>query len=129
MLQRSVRLIYLAVGGLCAGLGIVGAFLPVIPTTPFLLVALWAFSRSSARLQNWLYHHPRYGPTLRDWFEYGVICKRVKIIACTAMACSVPVVYYVSGTWIAVFVHGIVIVATALFILSRPSTAHDEPSV
>lgn len=121
MLQKSARLIYLAVGGLCTALGIVGAFVPVMPTTPFLLVALWAFGKSSPRLRDWLYHHPRYGPTLRDWFEHGAISVRVKAIAVIAMACSVPVVYHVSSSWIAVSVHGTIILATAVFILSRPS--------
>lgn len=128
MLQKSVRFIYLAIGGLCTTLGVVGAFLPVLPTTPFLLVALWAFSKSSPRLQNWLYHHPRYGATLRDWFEHGAISVRVKAIACIAMALSVPVVYHVSGSWIAVAVHGAVILATAAFILSRPSGSREAPS-
>ena len=121
MLQTTVRLIWLSIGGLCTGLGIVGAFVPVMPTTPFLLVALWAFGKSSPRLQNWLYNHPRYGPTLRDWFEHGAISTRVKIIACVAMASSIPVVYHVSQSPTAVAIHGTIIVATAIFILSRPS--------
>ena len=122
MLQNSVRIIYLVVGYLCTTLGVIGAFLPVLPTTPFLLVALWAFSKSSPRLKNWLYHHPRYGRTLQQWFEYGAISVRVKVIACTAMLCSVPVVYFISGSMIAVSVHGTIIFLTAIFILSRPST-------
>lgn len=121
MLKKSLRLIYLIVGGLCTAVGIVGVFLPVLPTTPFLLIALWAFSKSSPRLRNWLYHHPRYGRTLQEWFEYGAISVRVKIIACVAMLCSLPVIYYVSGSLIAVSVHGTIILLTAIFILSRPS--------
>jgi uncharacterized membrane protein YbaN (DUF454 family) len=123
MLRDSARLIYLVVGGLCTVLGIVGAFLPVMPTTPFLLVALWAFSKSSPKMRDWLYHHPRYGPTLRDWFEYGAVSARVKAIACIAMLFSVPAVYYLSESWIAVSVHGTIICITAIFILSRPSTS------
>lgn len=129
MLQKPIRLIYLAIGGLCTALGVVGAFVPVMPTTPFLLVALWAFSKSSPRLQNWLYHHPRYGPTLRDWFEHGAISVRVKVVACVAMFCSVPIVYHVSQSWIAVVIHGSVIFATATFIISRPSAPADPTSL
>jgi uncharacterized membrane protein YbaN (DUF454 family) len=125
MLQKTVRWVYLAIGGVCTALGVIGAFVPVMPTTPFLLIALWAFSKSSKRLQSWLYHHPRYGTTLKNWFEHGAISARVKTVACIAMLLSVPVVYHVSGSWLAVCIHGSIIAATAVFILSRPT---DSPS-
>ena len=81
MAPKAIRWIYLCAGWICTGLGILGAFLPVLPTTPFLLVALWAFSNSSPRLKEWLYHHPRYGETLQDWFEHGTIGVGVKVVA------------------------------------------------
>lgn len=121
MTSRHLRWIHLGIGWLFTGLGMVGAFLPVMPTTPFLLVALWAFSKSSPRLQRWLYEHPRFGPTLHSWFEHGVIGRPVKFIAVGSMAASVPIVWGVSGSMPIVSGHLVLVLLTAWFILSRPS--------
>ena len=122
MLQNQIRLIYLSIGWLCTCLGIIGAFLPVMPTTPFLLVAVWAFSRSSPRLKAWLYNHPRYGESIRDWFEHGAVSLPVKIFAVSTMTLSVPIVYFITGNLAIVTVHLVAIAAVAIFLVSRPST-------
>lgn len=122
MLKKTIKLLYLSAGLICTALGIIGAFVPVLPTTPFLLVALWAFSKSSPRLRNWLYNHARYGKTLREWFDHGVISTRVKIIAIAAMAVSIPTLYLLTESLLMVSIHAPVIILTAVFILSRPST-------
>lgn len=125
MLKKTVKLLYLSLGLACTGLGIIGAFMPVLPTTPFLLVALWAFSKSSERLRNWLYNHARYGKTLREWFDYGVISSRIKIIAIAALTISMPTLYLLTESLWLTSIHASVVVLTAIFILSRPSS-HPE---
>ncbi len=70
------------------GLGGIGAALPLIPTTPFLLLAAWAASRGSPQLHEWLYRHPRYGPVLRDWRDHRALRPRVKYLALLLMAAS-----------------------------------------
>jgi len=64
---------------------VIGAFLPLMPTTIFLIMAGWCFARSSPRLEAWLLNHPRFGSLLRDWRDYGAIPRRAKIAACTGM--------------------------------------------
>ncbi|MGV6872049.1 YbaN family protein [Pseudochelatococcus sp. B33] len=76
-----MRRLYLAAGLLFVALGFVGAFLPVLPTTPFLIVAVACFARSSPRLESWLLDHPRFGPLLRQWRERGAIPRRAKLMS------------------------------------------------
>ena len=83
--RPALRGIYLAAGFFFVALGFVGAFLPVLPTTPFLIVATACFARSSPRLESWLLDHPRFGPTLRDWRERGAIPRKVKMLALVGM--------------------------------------------
>jgi len=123
MIKRALKTLYFAIGLIATGLGIIGIFLPVMPTTPFLLLALWAFGKSSPRLQQWLYQHPRYGKTLREWSEYGVIARRIKCIAIGTMIVSVPIAYIVSQSLLALSIHAPIIVLVSLFIVSRPSHA------
>jgi uncharacterized membrane protein YbaN (DUF454 family) len=92
--SRSLRWLYLALGGLFFGLGVIGVLLPLVPTTPFMLLALWAFTRSSRRLESWLLAHRRFGPPLRRWREHRVVPLRAKLVAWGSMALSL--------TWMAV---------------------------
>ncbi|WP_142850750.1 YbaN family protein [Telmatospirillum sp. J64-1] len=124
---RRFRLLYLCLGWLCVGLGVIGAVLPVMPTTPFLLVALWAFSRSSQRFHDWLYHHPRFGPTLRAWRRHRVIPARAKLTALAAMVASLTYVsFFVAESWILPAVIAAFMSMPAAFILSCPSSVPAE---
>jgi len=121
---RPVRYATLAVGVLCLGLGILGLFLPVMPTTVFLLIAFWCFSRSSERLQRWLYDHPRLGRGLRQWHRHRVIPPKAKIAALSMLAASfLATLYFYAGNWIVPEIVGAVLVAVAVFILLCPSRA------
>lgn len=103
-------------------LGIVGAFLPVMPTTIFLLVALWAFSRSSPRFHRWLYEHPRLGPPLRAWHEHRVIPVRAKAAAIGMMAGSLLLTAAVFATdGVAVGIVAAILLPVAAFILLQRS--------
>lgn len=73
--------IYLSVGCLFVGIGAIGALLPILPTTPFLLLASFFFVRSSPRLNDWLLRSPLFGPFLRDWRDRRGVRPRVKLIA------------------------------------------------
>ena len=76
-----LRGVYLVLGLAFVALGFVGAFLPVLPTTPFLILAVACFARSSKRLESWLLEHPRFGSTLRDWRERGAVPRKAKMMA------------------------------------------------
>jgi uncharacterized membrane protein YbaN (DUF454 family) len=76
-----MRYVYLALGLFFVALGVIGIFLPVLPTTPFLILAAACFARSSPRLESWLLNHPHYGPMLRAWREHRAIPRKAKLMA------------------------------------------------
>lgn len=83
--SQLVRGVFLLLGVSFVVLGFVGVFLPILPTTPFLILAAACFARSSPRLENWLLQHPRFGPLLRDWRARGAIPRRAKLMALGGM--------------------------------------------
>lgn len=119
-----LRHLLMALGWAMVALGVLGLFLPVLPTAPFLIVAAWAFSRSSRRFHDWLHHHPRLGPPLRAWQSHGVIPVRGKVAAVVGMWSSLGLVLaFAPGGWVLPAVHATIITAVTAFILTRPSRA------
>ena len=76
-----MKILLTILGLLSLGLGILGAFLPVLPTTPLLLLAAALFLRSNQRLYDWLMNHPRLGTYIRNFVEHKAIPLRVKIVS------------------------------------------------
>ena len=72
---------YLALGYTSFVLGFIGIFLPILPTTPFMIVALWAFSKGSEKMHQWLLNHPRFGSSLQQWEAHKVIPIKAKVTA------------------------------------------------
>lgn len=119
---------YIALGWICVTLGVVGIALPVLPTTPFLLVAAWAFAKSSRRFHDWLVHHPRLGPPVRAWREHGVVPTRAKIAAVTTMIASLSyVALVVAEDWRLPAAAALPMAITALWLLTRPGRAPETP--
>ncbi len=117
-----MRYAWLAAGHFALFLGIIGIFLPLLPTTPFLLLASFCYARGSHRFEHWLLNHPRLGPAITKWREHGAIGMRVKIVAVTTIA--------ISGFTIAQLDHipaygkfgmAAILLAVTGFIVSRPN--------
>lgn len=116
------KMTYLIIGHLCLILGIIGAFIPVLPTTPFLLLAAFLYSQSSPKLHNWIISHKYLGPPVKDWQDRGVIGLKAKIIA-TVMIILVIGLRFPSlavNMWIKVSAT-IILMAVLIFIWTRPS--------
>ena len=122
-----MRVVYLIVGLLCVGLGAVGAFLPVLPTTPFMILAAAMFAKSSVRLERWLLDHKRFGPPLRAWREHRVIPLRVKLLSWGSMLASLGLLA-LTGRWLAVGAAAVVMAIGAIYVASCPSTIPREDS-
>lgn len=88
----------------------------------FLIIALWAFSRSSERFQLWLFNHPRFGASLRSWHTHQVIPRRAKVAAVTMMAISQAMLtVLVAESWELPLFSAFVLALVSAYILSRPS--------
>ena len=129
-----MKYLWLALGWTSVGLGIAGAFLPLLPTTPFLLLAAFAFSRGSQQLHDWLVEHPQLGPPIHHWHAHGAISRKVKIYASISMV-AVFVLSLVMGApgWVLVM-QALILSFVAVFLWSRkepPATqdtqSHEQP--
>lgn len=96
-MNRARRWTWLAAGVVFVGLGTLGIFLPLLPTTVFYLLAVWCFSKSHPAWAERLYAHPKYGHPLREWRDRRAISRKGKIAAVSTMALSVVVVALTLG--------------------------------
>lgn len=116
------RYFYLGLGWLCLGLGFLGVIMPILPTTPFLLVALWAFSRSSPELADKIRNHKTFGPLVRGWQDHGVIPPLGKLVAVVMMSAMGYYLVAISGLplWASLLACA-TLLAVAAYIITRPS--------
>ncbi len=122
--RRAIRFGWLALGVFCVGLGIVGALLPLMPTTIFLILAAGCFARSSPRLEAWLLDHPRFGPTLRAWRRDGAMSRRAKGLACGGMAIGYAIFLLTARpNAVLAIVVAFVMIGCATYIGTRPNAA------
>ena len=116
------RIVFLCIGWIFVVLGTIGIFLPLLPTTPFLLVAVAAFMRSSPRFEQWLRNHPLFGPYISDWTEHRAVPLSAKIIAVASMSASfIWLAFYSSAPAIAVGLTGIMLASIAAWLVTRPT--------
>lgn len=124
-LSLVIRGVWIVLGFVAIGLGVLGIVLPLLPTTVFFLLAAFCFARSSPALHDWLVGHPRFGPPIVNWREHRAISRRAKIMALVAMALLLAggLLFGLSPRILTIQV--IVLGAVALFILSRPNPPGD----
>lgn len=116
-----VRPFWMTLGTMALGLGLIGVVLPVLPTTPFILLAAFAFGKSSPRLRAWLQNHPAFGGPIRDWESRGAIATRHKAIGVTMMAATFLVSLILAMPAHVLIIQAVCLGGAAIYVLSRPS--------
>ena len=114
------RLAWLTIGFISLALGGVGVLLPLLPTTPFVLVAAVAFAKSSDRLHRWLLEHNVFGPLIENWRRDGAISRPTKVVSILSMVAIFVVSLLLSVPTHVIVIQAVVLGACAVFILTRP---------
>ncbi|WP_110650982.1 YbaN family protein [Salinicola peritrichatus] len=91
--------IYVSLAAISFSLGVIGLFLPVMPTTCFMLAAVWLASKGSPRFANWIRNHPRFGPSIQSWGRERAIPKHAKIMAVIMLSISCLVIAFTVALW------------------------------
>ena len=115
------KIILLSLGWLCVSLAFIGMFVPGIPTTIFLIIALWSFTKSSKKFQTWLLNHKRFGPILKNWQSHKVVPQRAKILMVVLQISAVLLVHYFLNNLIITIGLAIILIIVAIYVLSLPN--------
>ncbi len=117
------RVLFVAAGLLCVGLAYLGAILPGLPTTPWVLLASYCFTRSSPRLERWLKRSPIFGRLLRDWEEHRGIRRPVKVFAVLLVVTVVTLSITFGGlpVWLKWTIGGLAAVGVSVIVFVVPT--------
>ncbi len=116
-----IRPLWIVAGSVSLAIGVVGIVLPLLPTTPFVILAAFCYTRGSERLHRWLATHPRFGPSLQAWRQHGAIPRRAKRLAMTAIALALAVSYVAGVSFSILALQAGIMAVAATFIMTRPN--------
>jgi len=113
-------IVWYSIGAIAFGLGVIGIGLPILPTVPFLLIAVWAFARSSPQLRQRILNHRVYGPPIKAWQERGAIGRIAKIWAVSAMTAGIAIALWAGlPAWL-IAGQIIICLSVGLYVITRP---------
>lgn len=120
--NHLLRLVFLVAGCIFAVLGMVGVYMPVLPTTPFMILAAGCFARSSPKFYHWLINHRIFGQLLRDWEERRAIPRYAKYLSWTMMGVSCAVLFWrlPREYWWVAMVASVACLVTAIWMARLP---------
>ena len=118
---RPARIAYLTAGHLCLALGVIGAFLPVMPTTVFVIGAAACYARGSGRLHGWLLANRWFGPPIHDWQEHRAMTVKSKVVAIGMIWAGIgaSIVFVVELRWLELLLGGVAVALTILLLAIR----------
>ncbi len=124
MPSRHARLGYLLLAYGATAFGIAGVFLPLLPATPFLLVAVWAASKGSQRVHDWIYDQPQFARLINDWHQQGAVPVSAKWLATLMMIVSWLFLVWREYHWGLVLGMSLFFMCIGIFLWTRPNPKH-----
>ena len=124
-MTRAKRIVLIVVGFLCLALGGLGIVVPLLPTTPLVLVAAFAFANSSETLHQWLLDHRVFGPLIDNWRRHGAISRTAKTMSVLSMLAILVISSLMGVAVVIIAIQATVLACAAAFILTRPSLPMD----
>lgn len=121
MPRKRTQLAYLVLAYTATAFGVAGVFLPLLPATPFLLVAVWAGSRGSQRVHNWIYSQPQFARLINDWHEQGAVPTSAKSLATVMMILSWSFLLWSGYHWGFLLGMGLFFFCIGTFLWTRPN--------
>ncbi|MDG2276640.1 MAG: YbaN family protein [Pseudomonadales bacterium] len=128
-----MKFFWITLGWIALVLGVIGAFLPLLPTTPFLLLAAWSFSQGSEKLHLWIMTHPKLSPPIIDWQENRAIQRSIKVTATFTMLAMIGLTVLFASplaipSW-AVIIQAVILTIVAAFLWTRPEVEKIQPTL
>ena len=120
------KYLFIGLGSFFVCLGFIGIIIPGIPTTVFLLLSAWFFSKSSPFLENWLINHKLFGRLIRDWNEHKSISRKSKIVAVIIIIPTFSFSIYSSLNITIDILLGIICISLCAFLISRPEPPQEQ---
>lgn len=121
----AARLVYIVIAFIALVIGLLGIPLPLLPATPFLLIAAWAASRGSRRFHDWIFAQPLLARLINDWRKQGAVPLYAKWLATLMMCASISLLVWREAHWGVVFGMLMICTATAIFLWTRPNPSRD----
>ncbi len=121
-----MRAIWAILGGVSLALGLLGIVLPLLPTTPFALLAAFCFARSSPRMHAWLLAHPMMGPAIVNWREEGAVSRRAKLAATIAVIATFVLSLALGVRESILLVQALALGGVMVFLWTRPEPRRAE---
>jgi uncharacterized membrane protein YbaN (DUF454 family) len=120
-MKQTIKYIWLLLGLTTLALAVIGAFLPLLPTVPFLLLSAFFFARSSKKLHTWLLNHKIFGKMIADWHERGAIDKKAKYLATLSIGLVLSISFFLDVEAYVIYIQVVLLSMVLLFIWTRPN--------
>ncbi len=128
-MKETLHYCLISLGWICVVLGVIGIFLPLLPTTPFILLAAWCFAKSSPRFHHWLISHPKLGPIIHTWQSGEGISRGLRNRVLAVMWASMLLSMWIVGKWWSIALLSSIGIAVSIYIFRQPIAVEDVEDI